>query len=75
MKKDENYYLKVFLKEIKYIEEKVIRNIMDDLESSSDDYDKEQIKAMSLMCFEKAILKNTFFENVFFEGPIWEMSL
>ena len=41
MKKDEKYYLKVFLKEIKYIEEKVIRNIMDDLESSSDDYDKE----------------------------------
>ena len=41
MKKDEKYYLQVFLKEIKYIEEKVIRNIMDDLENSSDDYDKE----------------------------------
>ena len=41
MKKDEKYYLQLFLKEIKYIEEKVIRNIMDDLESSSDDYDKE----------------------------------
>ena len=38
LKKDENYYLEVFLKECKYI---VIRHIIDDLESSSDDFDEE----------------------------------
>ena len=39
LKKDDNYYLQVFLKECKYIEKKVIRHIIDDLESSSDDFD------------------------------------
>ena len=43
LKKDENYYLQVFLKECKYIEKKVIRHIRHivDLESSSDDSDEE----------------------------------
>ena len=35
--KNGNYYPQVFLKECKYIKKKVIRNIIDDLESSSDD--------------------------------------
>ena len=39
LKKDGNYYLQVFLKECKYIEKKVIRCIMDNLVSSSDDSD------------------------------------
>ena len=39
LKKDKNYHQQVFLKECKYIEEKVIRHIIDDLESSSDDSD------------------------------------
>ena len=39
LKKDENYYPQVFLKECKYIEKKVVRHINDDLESSSDDFD------------------------------------
>ena len=39
LKKDENYYPQVFLKECKYIENKVNRHIVDDLESSSDDFD------------------------------------
>ena len=39
LKKDENYYPQVFLKECKYIKKKVIRHIIDDLESSSDDSD------------------------------------
>ena len=39
LKKDENYYPQVLLKEGKYIEEKIIRHIIDDLESSSDDSD------------------------------------
>ena len=38
-KKDENYYRQVFLKDWKYIEKKVVRHIIDDLESSSDDSD------------------------------------
>ena len=37
LKKDENYYLQVFLKECKYIKRKVVKHIMDDLQSSSDD--------------------------------------
>ena len=35
-KKDENYYPQAFLKECKYIEKKVIRDIIDDSENSSD---------------------------------------
>ena len=35
--KGDNYFPQVFLKECKYIEKKVIRHIIDDLESSSDD--------------------------------------
>ena len=37
LKKDENSYLQVFLKECKYIEKIVVRQIIDDLKSSSDD--------------------------------------
>ena len=39
LKKDENYYPQVFLKECKYIEKKVVRHTTDDSESSSDDSD------------------------------------
>ena len=39
LKKDDNYYLQVFLKECKCIEKEVVRHIIDDLESSSDDSD------------------------------------
>ena len=38
LKKDNNYYLQVSLKEFKYIEKKLVRHIIDDLESSSDDF-------------------------------------
>ena len=41
LKKDENYYPQLFLKECKYIKKKVTRHIIDDLESSSDDSDEE----------------------------------
>ena len=42
LKKDENYYSQVFLKECKYIEKKVIRHINDNLSnfSSSDESDE-----------------------------------
>ena len=43
-KKDESYYLQVFLKECKYIEKNVIRHIHDNLSdcsSSSDESDEE----------------------------------
>ena len=43
LKKDENYYLQVFLKECKYIEKKVIRHIDNNLSkfSSSDESDEK----------------------------------
>ena len=40
LKKGENYYLEVFLKEFIYIEKDVIRNITQDLEIPSDDSDE-----------------------------------
>ena len=48
LKKDDNYYLQVFLKECKYIEKKVVRHIYDNLRypSSSnelDECDEEQL--------------------------------
>ena len=58
LKKDENYYHLVFLKECKYIKKKVIRHIIEDLESSSDDSDdsgEQQNKAIRLIFLEKAI--------------------
>ena len=39
LRKDEQYYLQVFLKECRYIKKKVIRYIACDLESSADDSD------------------------------------
>ena len=44
LKKDENFYLQVFLKECKYTEKKVVRHIQDNLSdfsfSDSDESDK-----------------------------------
>ena len=60
LNKNGNYYPQIFLKECKYIIKKVIRHIIDDLESSfdySDDSEEELIKAMTLMFLEKTILK------------------
>ena len=37
LKKEENYYLQVFLKECQYIAKEVIRHITEDLEVSPDD--------------------------------------
>ena len=43
LKKDENYYLQIFLKECKYIKKIIIRHINDNLSgfSSSDESDEE----------------------------------
>ena len=61
-KKDENYYLQVFLKECKCIKEKVIRHITDDLENSSDS-DESSVR---LMIFKNGLLlKVVFLKNVF----------
>ena len=68
LRKDENYYPQVFLKEFKYIEKGVLRHIINDLQSSSDDSDEELIKDVKLMFLEKII-----FENEFFEGAILKM--
>ena len=49
LKKDENYYLKVFLKEFKYIEKKLMRHINDNLSdfSSSDQSDVEWLQIIN----------------------------
>ena len=47
VKKDENYYLQVFLKECKYIEKKVIRYINDNL--------SDFLLLMSVTCASKNI--------------------
>ena len=52
LKKGDNYYPQVFLKECKYIEKNVVRYIHDNLSDSSDDSDEEQIKVIRLMIFE-----------------------
>ena len=59
LKRHENYYPQVFLKECRYIKKKLIRHIIDDLERSddSDESDEEQIKAMK----KKIILINAEF--------------
>ena len=44
LKKDESYYLQVFLKECKYTEKKVVRHVHDnlsDISYSSDEFDEE----------------------------------
>ena len=46
LKKDDNYYLQVFLKECRYIEKKVIRHIHDNLSDFSYSFgesDEEQM--------------------------------
>ena len=56
LKNDESYYPQEFLKECKYIKKKVVRHIIDDLESSSDDSDDSDevyIKAMKSMFLEE----------------------
>ena len=66
LKKDDSYYPQVFLKQCKYIEKGVVRQIHDSLSdfSSDDESDKEQIKAIRLIIFE----------NIFFEGAILKES-
>ena len=64
LNKDQSCYLQVFLNECKYIEKNVVRHIHDnlsDFSSSSDEPDKEQIKAIRLMIFK----------NIFFQGAIF----
>ena len=62
LKRDENYYRQVFLKECKYLEKDIIRHINGNLSdfSSSSESDEEQIKAIRLMIFERTILKMYF---------------
>ena len=53
LKKDGNYYLQVSLKDCKYIEEKIIRHINDNLSdfSYSDESDEEQRLVILKMYF------------------------
>ena len=56
IKKDDNYYPQVFLKECKYIEKKVIRHINDDLSdfSLSDEFDKNKLEWVKV--FSKSVV-------------------
>ena len=64
---------KVFSKECKCIEKKVIIHIIDDLESSSDEYDDSDVSEEKLIKynifrennFQKFIFSGSNFENVF----------
>ena len=59
LKKDDNYYPQVFLKECKYIEKKLVRHINDNLSdfSCSDESDGEQIKAINFKISENVFFK------------------
>ena len=77
LKGDEKYYPQVFLKECKYINKKVIRHIIDDLGSFSDDSedsDEEQIKAMKIMFFENIFFEKVISKKCIFEGTTSKMS-
>ena len=77
LKGDENYYQQVFLKECKYINKKVIRHIIDDLGSFSDDSedsDEEQIKAMKIMFFENIFFEKVISKKCILEGTTSKMS-
>ena len=64
LKKDDNYCLQVFLKGCKYIEEKVIRHInnnLSDFSSDDDESDEELIKVIMVNVFLKQQFLNVFF--------------
>ena len=42
LKKDDNYYPQVFLKDCKYIEKRVLRHIIDNLSDFSSDQSEEE---------------------------------
>ena len=65
LKKDDSYYLEVFLKECKYIEKKVIRNMKDNLSDFSyfDEPDEDQIKATRSVCFENVFFRSLMKSN------------
>ena len=70
LRKDENYYPQVFLKECKHIEKNVIRHINDNLSDfSSDDEcdhsDEELIKDMRLIFLRKQFWKCIFWGEAF----------
>ena len=61
-KKEKKVYLLVFLKQCKCIqkENEGIKHIINDLESSSDDSDKNSLKLNIRIIFEAATLENVF---------------
>ena len=65
LKKDENYYPRVFLQECKYIvkKEKVIRSITKDKEFFLVILMKNRLKLNITMFFEEAIFKMSFLKN------------
>ena len=64
LNKNWDYYPQVFSKVCKCIKRKVIRHNIDDLESSSDDFDEEKIKGTGWMYFEDVLFEQ-FWNNAF----------
>ena len=64
-KKDDNYYLQVFLKECKYIEKRIVRHIHDNFSyfSFSDEPDEEEVKTIKLVIFWKCIFWESNFKE------------
>ena len=56
---------KGFLKECKYIEQKVVRHTIHELENLFDDFDEELIKDIELMFLQKTVLEKIFFRELF----------
>ena len=73
LKEDENYYRQVFFKEYRCIKKKVVRNIIDELESSSDDSDdsNDSDEEFRKNNFEGAILKMYFLRKQFWGYQGW----
>ena len=67
LKEDENYYRQVFFKEYRCIKKKVVRHIIDELESSSDDSDdsNDSDEEFGKNNFEGTILKIYFLRKQF----------
>ena len=76
LKKDDNYYPQLPLKECKYIEKKVVRHINYNLSdfSSSNESDEGYLSVNDFWesCLEKVYFENVFFWESNFEHVFWE---
>ena len=72
--KDENYYLRAFLKECKKIEKKVIRHILKLYRLFLATLMKNRMKVNIIIVFERAIFKNIVLREQFSKRSFWGSS-